>query len=329
MPAYVRSIHIDWHIVEASPQIRTILPEANARLSSTDHTWDTFREQLRELAVRHLDVVADAFVEDGCRSFWLFRVRPVAPKAGLSLRELGDARVEAVQIRERLEDNAADVELPYDDAVTVTLARDHALLDELDGEDDSLDVPLEYADADEMRTVLERVAHAIDDGGGRFVAEAGHDRFLVELAPGRAVIRTLVVATEPDLVARLRRGQYPAVPGPPRTPGERYEQALYWPESMLDFLQEHATRTDRSLSYLVQLAFKSTRVAIAAGDREKLEARKRRFDGETRKQTLYFPGDMLDAMDAQASRLDSSVSFVAQSAVALARDAILALPDAG
>ena len=326
MPAYVRSIHIDWHYQDASPELRKLLPEANAQLSSTDHTWDTFREQLRELAMRHLDLVADALVEDGDRALWLFRVRPVAAKAGMTLRELTDARVTQIQIQERLDDTADAVELPYDEAVTVTLARDHELVDELEGDDDSLEVPLEYSDADAMRATLERIASAIDDGGGRFVAEAGHDRFLVDLAPGRAVIRPLVVATEPELVARLRRGHYTAMPAPPRTPGEKYEQALYWPESMLDFLQEQAMRTDRSLSYIAQLAFVKTRDAIAAADREKLESRKRRFDGETRKQTLYFPGDMLDAMEAQAARLDCSVSFVAQCAVALARDAILALP---
>lgn len=328
MPAYVRAIHIDWHYDEASPQVRKLLPEANERLSSTDHTWDTFREQLRELAVRHPDVVADAFIEDGYRNYWLFRVRPVTPKPGMSLRELGDRRVEEIEISERLADATEPIELPYDAALTVTLAGDRELLEELDGKDNSIEVPLDYVDEDEMRTMLERIAKAIDDGGGRFVAEAGYDRFLVDLAPGRAVARRLVLATEPELVARLRLGQYKAVPAAPRKAGEKYEQALYWTESMLQFIQGQATRTDRSLSNLVQLAFVKTREAIATSDRAQLEAAKRGFDGDKRRQTLYFPGEMLDAMEAQAARLDSSLSFVAQSAVALARDAILALPEA-
>ncbi|MGE0869508.1 MAG: hypothetical protein AB7P03_13155 [Kofleriaceae bacterium] len=329
MPAYVRAIHIDWHYDEASPQLRKILSEANERLSSRNHTWDTFREQLRELAVREPDVVADAFVEDGYRLYWLFRVRPVALKAGRSLRELGDARVEQVQISERVEDvTAGPVELPYDDALTVTLARDHELVGELGGDDNSIDVPLEYGDADEMRTMLERIANAMDDGGGRFVAEAGFDRFLVELAPGRAVTRRLVLGTEADLVARLRHAQYTAVPAPPRKPGEKYEQPLYWPDSMLQFLQEQATRTDRSLSNLVQLAFASTREAIAASNYGQLIAAKQSFGGDKRKQTLYFPGEMLDAMEALAARRDNSLSFVAQCAVALARDTMLAVPEA-
>ena len=329
MPACVRAIHIDWHYDEASPQVRKMLPDANERLSSTDHTWATFREQLRELALRHLDVVADAFVEDGYRNYWLFRVRPVTGKPGMSLRELGDRRVEEIKISERLGDTTTEtVELPYDNALTVTLAGDRELVEELDGDDDSVEVPLDYVDEDEMRTMLERIAKAINDGGGRFVAEAGYERFLVELAPGRAVARRLVLATEPELVARLRRGQYKAVPAAPRKPGEKYEQALYWTDSMLRFIQDQATRTDRSLSNLVQLAFMKTREVIATSDRAQLDAAKRGFDGDKRRQPLYFPGEMLDAMEAQAARLDSSLSFVAQSAVALARDAILALPEA-
>lgn len=65
---------------------------------------------------------------------------------------------------------------------------------------------------------------------------------------------------------------------------------------MLQFIQEQATRTDRSLSSLVQFAFAETREAIAASDRGQLEAAKRSFDGDSRKQTLYFPGEMLDAL---------------------------------
>lgn len=212
--------------------------------------------------------------------------------------------------------------------MTVALAGDHELLEELDGEDNSIEVPLDYDDEDEMRTMLDRIAKAmIDDGGGRFVAEAGYDRFLVELAPGRAAARRLVLATEPELVARLRLGQYKVVPAP-RQPGDKYGQALYWTESMLGFIQDQAMRTDHSLSYVVQFAFKTACEAIARSDRAQLESAKCGFDGDQRRQTLYFPGEMLDAMEAQSARLDCSLSFVAQSAVALALGAILALPDA-
>lgn len=206
MPAYVRAIRIDWHRDEASPQIGKLLPAADEQLTSDDHTFDTFREQLRELAVRHLDLVADAFVEDGYRHYWLFRVRPVAVKAGLSLRELADRRVEELLVREQLEDSAQAIELPYDEMLTVTLVRDRELVEELEGDEDdgSIDVPLEYDDEDEMRATLARIASAIDEGGGQFVAEVGYDRFLVDLSPGQAVARKLVVATEPALVARLR-----------------------------------------------------------------------------------------------------------------------------
>jgi uncharacterized small protein (TIGR04563 family) len=299
---FLRTIQIDWHYDEASPQIRKVLPAANQSLSSTDHTFDTFREQLRELAGKHLDIVADAFVEDAYRQYWLFRVRTVPQKAGMSLREIAKQRVEEIEVGMRFEDGAKPVELPYDDVVD--------------------DVPLEYADEAEMRAAVANVQTS-----GAFVADAGFERFLVELAPEKTVIRKVVPAVEAALVGRLRRGEYKAVPAPPRVADEKYEQALYWPESMLTFLTEQAVRTDRSLSNLVQEAFNKARKKIAASDREELAEKKRVFDGETRRQSLYFRGDMLDEMAAEAARLDSSLSFVAQSAVALARDAILALAE--
>lgn len=302
MPDFLRTIQIDWHYDEASPQIRKLLPEANQSLSSTDHTFDTFREQLHELAGKHLDIVADAFVEDAYRRYWLFRVRTLPQKAGMSLREMSQLRVEAIEIPMRFEDGTKAVELPYDDVID--------------------DVPLEYADEAEMRAALTNLQTS-----GTFVADAGFERFLVELAPEKTVIRKVVPAIEAELVGRLRRGEYMAVPAPPRVADEKYEQSLYWPESMLKFLTEQAVRTDRSLSSIVQEAFNKARKKIAASDREELAEKKRVFDGETRRQSLYFHGDMLDEIAAEAARLDSSLSFVAQSAVALARDAILALAE--
>jgi hypothetical protein len=321
MPAHVRAIQIDWHYNEVSPELRKLLPELDQRLSSTDHTWTTLREQLRELAVRHLDLAADAFVEDGDRRYWLFRLRPIEPVAGLTLRELGDLRVEELEIHEHLD--GAALELPYDEALTVTLVRDLDLVDELEGDDDSIDVPLEYTTTEQMQTLLARIAAAIDEGGGRFVADAGYDRFLVELGPGVAVTRRLEVVTAPALVARLKRGEYQALPGPPRKADTKYAQPLFWPASMLEVLQDRAIELDHSLSHVVQLAFLKARETIARSDREKLEAATRRFGGSTQRQTLYFPGDLLDAMEAQASRLDCSLSFVAQSAVALVHKPIL------
>jgi uncharacterized small protein (TIGR04563 family) len=220
----------------------------------------------------------------------------------MSLREIAKHRVEEIEVGMRFEDGAKAVELPYDDAID--------------------EIPLDYSNEAEMRAALANVS-----ARGTFVADAGFDRFLVELAPKKTMIRKVVPAVEAELVARLRRGEYTTVPAPPRVADEKYEQLLFWPESMLKFLTEQAVRTDRSLSNIVQEAFTKARKTIAASNRDELAQKKRTFDGETRRQSLYFRGDMLDEMAAQAARLDSSLSFIAQSAVALARDAILALAE--
>ena len=47
---------------------------------------------------------------------------------------------------------------------------------------------------------------------------------------------------------------------------------------------------------------------------------------DKRKQSLYFPADMLDELHAEARRLDRSLSWVAQQAWKLSRERIRALP---
>ncbi len=46
-------------------------------------------------------------------------------------------------------------------------------------------------------------------------------------------------------------------------PGEKRKQSLYFPEEMLREIQEEATRQDRSLSWIVQQAWKIARAQIA------------------------------------------------------------------
>lgn len=47
---------------------------------------------------------------------------------------------------------------------------------------------------------------------------------------------------------------------------------------------------------------------------------------EKRKQSLYFPVDMLDEMQKEADRLERPVSWVIQQAWKLSRDAISSFP---
>ncbi len=321
MPAYIHFIRIDMHVDETPAGLHPVLAEVNDDLDSTDHTLDTFTERLERHASAHPGLIVDALIDDGYNGFALLRAR--------------GRRVQVQPIDERPEGATGPVELPYDDLASVTIGRDREAIAELLAElgeelEDPLTLPTHYDSEQQLRALVERVATAtIGSGGGAFIAEAGGTRFLVEVAAGRGHVAKLVVATEPELFARLMRGDYTPAPAAPRKPGDKYQQALYWPASMLRFIQDHATRTDRSLSWIVQRAFMDTRYAIAQSERAKLAAALEAFsDSDKRKQTLYFPGDMLDAMEKQAKRLDSSLSFVAQCAVALARAAIVALPDA-
>jgi uncharacterized small protein (TIGR04563 family) len=243
--------------------------------------------------------------------------------------------VERIAVEQRPE-GALDrsIELPLDNIATVTLVRDAdeivAMLAEQDEcaeiDGPTVDLPLRFDDETAMREVLGRVASAIDKPAKGFVVDVDGERFLIELAPNSANIRKLVTVTEAALVARLTNGSFVHVAVNPPRADEKREQALYWPEPMLQWIQDQATRTDHSLSYIVQLAFKHARTAIAASDRDQLATAVRSYHGDKRKQTLYFPGAMLVEMDEQAIRLDTSISFIAQSAVALAHDAIAALP---
>ena len=193
-PIHLHVIAIDWH--PGAGAARRLRSRADARLTGTRHTWDTFRRQLGELVVRYPELSVDALVEDGARTRWLFRAR-----AG---------RVDELWVVERLADApATPVDLPYDDVVTVTLAR------RLGGDPAgaALELPLYYADEPALREAIDQIAGAIREGVGAFVADAGPERFLVALAPGASTVRRLVAATEPELVARLLRRAYAA--GPP------------------------------------------------------------------------------------------------------------------
>ncbi len=109
-------------------------------------------------------------------------------------------------------------------------------------------------------------------------------------------------------------------------PNEKYLHELFWTEPMLVFIQKHATRCDRSMSFMVQLAWKSAYARVCASDRETLATAIRAYDGTKAKQSLYFLGAMIQQFTEQAARLGSSESFVVQAAVALASAELESLP---
>ena len=50
--------------------------------------------------------------------------------------------------------------------------------------------------------------------------------------------------------------------GAPSAPSDKRKQSLYFPESMLEEINEEAVRLDRSLSWIVQRAWKTARPEI-------------------------------------------------------------------
>lgn len=123
---------------------------------------------------------------------------------------------------------------------------------------------------------------------------------------------------------------------------DKVEQALYFPETMLQAIKDEGARLDRSLSWCVQRAWKISKTAVTAlpsvpeGAEElpsspaldaavDLMNQLYSSDGIKRKQTLYFPEPMLVEIKAEATRMDRSLSWVTQIAWCLAEDEIKGL----
>src|SRR5260370_40912103 len=91
---------------------------------------------------------------------------------------------------------------------------------------------------------------------------------------------------------------------------DKRKQSLYFPEDMLREIQEEANRQDRSLSWIVQQAWKIARNEIMrfpsvndviGGDRPS-EEREEMSANDARKQSLDFPGGMLNEIPSPAQR---------------------------
>jgi len=157
------------------------------------------------------------------------------------------------------------------------------------------------------------------------LAQAG----AVTIVPGDSaehapLIETLLAANKSELFPVLVTARERAA----AAGGSKLEQALYFPEPLLAEIQRQAVRTDRSLSSIVQHAWQCAREQIRGlADREQASRLQVAYLGaDKRKQTLYFPGEMLAEIEEQAARLDSSSSWVVQLALAISRQSIAALP---
>ncbi len=111
----------------------------------------------------------------------------------------------------------------------------------------------------------------------------------------------------------------------------KLKKTLYIPDSMLQEIADEAARTDRSISYIVQYAWTCARQRlIAAHDREAAEKLRPlsmpAASTEERKQSLYFPMEMLAEMEESSKRFESSISWAVQLAYSIARTEVRALP---
>lgn len=328
MPHFLTLARIDWHYEQAPSALQRVLQGAHADLTGSHHTEDSFREALEGLAGEHHALVADALIQGTAGVFTLFHA----------------ARGEVRDVA--LEERPADAmqrkaDLPHDGVASVSVIQGGAAIralvaeqldedvDEDAADDDEIDLPLVYASEAALRAIADRVATVLAEDAEPFVAEAGNARFLVELSPRAARVRRLAFAGAGAAVAeRLLRGALVEPPAPPRSgrdPSAKYELTLFWPEALLEEVQAAAVRTDRSLSSIIQLAWKTAAAAIAAS--EPAVITRVETTGRPRKQTVFMPGAMVDQLEAQAARLDMSQSRLVHHAFVLTRPAVAALPD--
>ena len=108
---------------------------------------------------------------------------------------------------------------------------------------------------------------------------------------------------------------------------DKREQALYFPESMLQEIQDQAVRLDRSLSWCVQYAWKRQRDRFAGPLPDEDHGGALAYSGDKRKQTLIFPTEMLAEIQDAAVRLDHSLSWLIHRAWHWTRAEIAQLPD--
>jgi uncharacterized small protein (TIGR04563 family) len=108
---------------------------------------------------------------------------------------------------------------------------------------------------------------------------------------------------------------------------EKAEQVTFWPSDMLEDLTKHAQRLDRSLSWCAQRAWTIARAELSeplvdgepSRAKEILDARYASGAESTpRKQTLFFPPDMLAEIKTAAKQRDRSISWLMQRAWCLA-----------
>jgi len=276
VPYFIDLIRIDWHVAETPAELHDAISAANERCTGSDHTLLTVREGLEAAARLDPRIMADALCDTGFNSFSYLFVR--------------DGQVTEVAVEEVPEHGE-----PYDEPDNDSAG--------------DLDYELYFDDEAQLRDKLQSIRPTKP---ATFIATAGDQRFLVELTPEQWSMSKMLVLTQPALFAKLMAADYavPAAKKQPRVPDDKYSQALYLTAGQLGWMQAMATKGDKSLSWIAQRAVK-----LAGAKLGELVAAYRTPEGEKQKQTLYFPGRMLDQLDAVAAARDCSISTIIQAAI--------------
>jgi len=283
VPSYIDLIRIDWHVAETPAELHEAISAANERCTGSDHTLLTVQEGLEAAARLDPRIMADALCDTGFNSFTFLFVR--------------DGQVAEVRVDE-VPEHGEPHDPPYDEAAA------------------ELDLQLHFDDEDQLREALESIRPTKP---ATFVATAGDRRFLVELTPEQWSMSKLLVVTQPALFAKLMAEDYarPVAKRPARLPNQKYSQALYLSEGQLGWMQQMAVKRDASLSWIAQRA-----VRLAGQKLGELGAKYIAPEGVKQRQTLYFPGLMLDQLEVVAAAQDCSISKLVQAALTAAKSEI-------
>jgi hypothetical protein len=304
MTTYLALLRIDWHVAKTPAELMPVVIAGHASLYKETHTYMTFEEELRSIASKHPALVVDALIEPGGRNLVLFRV--------------GAGQVTQIPVEERPVGWNKSLD-PFADYTCSYLRHPH------------------WDSEAKLREDAAIMAHQNNPAEGIecFIAQTREARYLVELESSdwHRVLK-LEFVTDPAVVTKLWRGDF-QVPPQARSPEVRYEHPLTGSRAMLRFLEQQATRTARNLSSLVEFAWTAGHKRVAASTPDELVELVKPSDpsgappSDGRAATaklIYITGLMLEQIETEALRLDKPISFVIESAIALARGDLEALP---
>jgi uncharacterized small protein (TIGR04563 family) len=344
VPTYLTRVRLDWGWADRSAAERALIARHDRDLDDHDHTVLTFARDLGAASAALPGVDIAAVVEDQGRRRTLLLARDGAVRTiyvkDATVRGPWDALPD-----HDLDGASIRCGARNDEVAAVLAEATGDEIDREDGEDDveELIVPAAYPSLDALRAAMDVVAGAIEGPPCTFVAEVEGERHLVSLAPGRATIEHVFPWPSSDdaahaaliagLLADDGSGRPPALPygNPARVPHpatDKIAQTLHVPSAVLADLGAEARRLDKSHSYLVQLAWVRARQRIA--EIRDHDAARGQLDGRLggsppAREVVYLPGALLNELEAEAGRFDSSLSFVVLLAWSLARSEIAAM----